>query len=111
MAKKKKDYSPQQDPQTMRWLYQITRRGTIKTVKEERPYSESKDEDKKARPVGYRFSKVAVEKGYTDKPYKKPTAEEVEMYKKKRVRSGGKKKLIVYSEKRVNKSDRQKGRI
>jgi len=100
MAKKKKS-AEQSSPQTMRWLFAFNKRGSNYYTTEERPYKKSIDADRKAAPVGYRWSQYAVEKGYAKSNTTKPSAAEIEMYAGKK-KNG---KLLIYRETRANKSD------
>ena len=100
MAKKKKA-AEQTSPQTMRWLFAFSKRGSNYYTQEERPYKKSVDSDRKAAPVGYRWSQYAVDKGYTKSTSAKPSAADIEMYAGKK-KNG---KLLIYRETRANKSD------
>jgi hypothetical protein len=103
MAKKtKKNRAGQTAPQTMRWLFLFNKKdGTNYYTYEERPYKKSIDANRKAAPVGYRWSQYAVEKGYAKSNTTKPSAAEIEMYAGKK-KNG---KLLIYRETRSNKSD------
>lgn len=101
MAKKKKSSKEQSEPQTMRWLFAFSKRGSNYYTTEERPYKKSVDSDRKAAPVGYRWSQYAVDKGYAKSTSVRPSAADIEKYAGKK--KGG--KLLMYSERRANKSD------
>jgi len=91
----------QSDPQIKRWLFAGTKGGYNYYNHEIRPYKESVDDERKAKPVGYRFSKDGAKKLGVD-PFRKPTKEEIEKLKNKKTRSGGK---VIYRETRINKTD------
>lgn len=93
----------QSKPQIMRWILQgiNPKTGANKYKKEVRKYKPAVDEDRKAKPVGYRFTDAGAKKEGVSK-YKKPTKAEVEALKNKKVRGGGK---VIYRETRKNKTD------
>jgi hypothetical protein len=102
MAKKTKKNAAGQTPaQTMRWIFAYQKYGSNYNDLEKRPYKKSIDEDRKAAPVGYRWSQYAVEKGYAKSTSVKPSAADIKKY------SGEKKngRLLIYRETRINKSD------
>jgi len=98
MAKKKIEQS---EPQTLRWLFAFNKKGSNYYFKEERPYNKSIDSERKAAPVGYRWSQYAVAKGYAKSTSTRPTNADIEMYAGKK-KNG---KLLIYRETRANKSD------
>jgi hypothetical protein len=100
MAKKNKSVE-QSSPQTLRWIFAFNKRGSNYYTTEDRPYKKSIDADRKAAPVGYRWSQYAIEKGYAKSTSTKPSAADIEMYAGKK-KNG---KLLIYRETRSNKSD------
>ena len=102
MAKKtKKNEAGQSAPQTLRWIFAFNKRGSNYYTQEERPYKKSIDAERKAAPVGYRWSQYAIEKGYAKSTSTRPTNADIEMYAGKK-KNG---KLLIYRETRSNKSD------
>lgn len=87
----------QTKPQIMRWIWN----GKKYKKAGETPYKKKVDAKVPAKPVGMRFTDEGAKKVGVSK-YKTPTKAEVEAYKKKKTRSGGK---IVYRETRKNKTD------
>lgn len=86
----------QTNPQILRWIW-----NGKKYKKTEIPYKKKVDAKKIAKPVGMRFTDEGAKKVGVSK-YKTPTKAEVEAFKNKKTRSGGK---IVYRETRKNKTD------
>lgn len=86
----------QSKPQIMRWIW-----NGKKYKKTEIPYKKKVDGKVPAKPVGLRFTDEGAKKVGVSK-YKKPTKAEIEAYKNKKTRSGGK---VIYRETRKNKTD------
>ena len=87
----------QTKPQIMRWIWN----GKKYVEYGKTPYKKKVDAKKIAKPVGMRFTDEGAKKVGVSK-YKTPTKAEVEAFKNKKTRSGGK---IVYRETRKNKTD------
>ena len=88
--------------QTMRWTSYTTKAGQTKHKVESKPYKASSDASRPATPSGYRFSKVAEEKGITNNRFRRPTKAEIAKYANKKTKKG---QLIMYKENRRNKVD------
>ena len=85
---KKKDYSPQNPPQS-------------------KVYKEVNDEQVPAKPVGYRWTTKGAEKVGAN-PNSRPSRADVENYKGKTFKVKGVSNRYVYQEKRVDKSDKSR---
>jgi hypothetical protein len=71
-------------------------------------WTEANDESISAKPIGYRWTKDGASRlGKTESS--KPTLADIEKYKNKTFSKGGVKHRYLYSEKRVDKSDRSRG--
>ena len=70
-------------------------------------WTEGGDEGLKAKPIGYRWTTLGAEK-LGKNPMVKPSTDDVEKYRTKTFRAKGESHRYLYTEKRVDKSDKNK---